>query len=79
MYDVNLKPFTQPQNTMHLLKLMQFFMMNFYTELLLIHAVLRLKRVKGYLRVDAELHLKKVRGLTASSQYEYWCSLMTYQ
>ena len=37
--------------------------MNFYIELLLIDAVLHPRKVKDYLRVDTELHQKKVRGL----------------
>ena len=40
------------------------FMMDFNIELSLINAVLCPKKVKAYLRVDAELHQKKVRGLT---------------
>ena len=49
MYDVYMQSFPHPQNTLHLLGLMQFGMMNFYIELSL---------------MDAVLHPKKVRGLT---------------
>ena len=62
MYYVSLQPFLHSQNTLHLFKLMQFFMMNFYLEIDDRHSSTS-KMMKGYLRVDAELHQKKVRGL----------------
>ena len=51
------------RRTQSLLKLTQFFMMNFHIELSLIDAVLRSKKMKDCLGVDSELCQKKVRGL----------------
>ena len=49
MYNVYLQPFPHPQNTLYLVELMQFVMLNFYIELSLIDVVLHPKKVKGYL------------------------------
>ena len=48
--------------------------MNFYIELSLIDSVLRLEKLKGYLRVDTELR-QKLRGLMTyvwGVVKEYW-------
>ena len=63
MYDVNLQPFPHPQNSFRLLKSPQFSVVNFHLELSLLNAVLCPKKVKGYLRVDAELRQKELREL----------------
>ena len=72
MHYVSLQPFPHPQSTLRLLKLTQFFMMNFYLELLLIDAVMHLKKVKGCMRVDVDLPQERVRELRIKPLLIIW-------
>ena len=64
--DVQCQYTTIPSSTEHTasLEVDAVSLTNFYVALLLIDAVLRLKKVNGYLRVDAELHHEKHENYT---------------
>ena len=63
--DVQCQSTAIPSSTEHTasLKVDSVFLMNFYLELSLIDAILFLEMVKGYLRIDAKPHQKKLMGL----------------